>query len=60
MEQLHLFRPQGTITRPLTEETRHEARDLLAELLLVIVTDNTSYASTQEGTHDGRDPKTTS
>ncbi len=51
-EQLRLIPPSGAIARPLPEDIRKEAAELLAELLTVILDEIVSSQPTQTGEED--------
>ena len=51
MDQLQLFRVPGAINEPLPEETRHEARALVAELLVAVIENRNEIP--QKGENDG-------
>ena len=53
MNQLRLFPPPGGIPAPLPKDSLGEARELLAELLLVVIESNDDEPlSTREGDTD--------
>jgi hypothetical protein len=53
MNQLRLFPPPGSIPVPLPNEGLDEARELLAEMLLVVIDSNQyEHISTREGEAD--------
>ncbi len=53
MEQLRLFPPPGSTPAPLPTESLNEARELLAEMLVVLIEINKGeHASMREGEMD--------
>ena len=53
MEQLRLFPPPGSPPTPLPTESLNEARELLAEMLVVVIENNKGeHASMCEGEMD--------
>ena len=53
MEQLRLFPPPGSIPTPLPKKSLDEARELLTEMLVVVIQNNKGeHASTREGETD--------
>jgi hypothetical protein len=53
MNQLRLFPPPGGIPAPLPKDGLDEARELLAEMLLVVINSNQhEHSSTREGDTD--------
>ncbi len=53
MEQLRLFPPPGSTPTPLPIESLNEVRELLAEMLVVVIENNKGeHASKREGETD--------
>jgi hypothetical protein len=51
MDQLQLFRVPGVINQPLPEEAKHEACELLAELLIAVIEETNKLRP--KGENDG-------
>jgi len=53
MNQMRLFPPPGSIPRPLPEDGLDEARELVAEILVIAIENNKEeHISTREGETD--------
>ncbi len=53
MIQLHLFPPPATPDKPLPDEVRGQARDLVAELLIAVIVARSEKQPTREGDSNG-------